>query len=47
MNNSCEKQCPKCGIMLDYVIEGKVIGYWCHNCDYACEIVRKPEVKDE
>lgn len=55
MSKSYEKHCPYCGFWLDYVIEEKALGYWCHNCEYSADYVRPKEkqapqkgrVKDE
>ena len=33
-----ERECPKCGVMLKYVVEDGFVSYWCHDCDYKTTI---------
>lgn len=46
-----ELECPRCEMMLDYVIEfaneGDLVGYWCHNpsCRYRVTYIYKKDIK--
>jgi ribosomal protein S27AE len=47
MTRDYEKECPRCGLMLDYVFSEKTVDYWCHRCEYTATYKLPVENKEE